>query len=291
MTMNKIIFKNEKGRAKLQEWYQVFLEKIEVPVTSMHVETSHGQNHLLLAGDENNPPLVCLHSMLTGSAHLLSEIQLLSKQYRLILPDLPGQSIKGIEKRLPYNDNSFTNWLGEILGALHLPKATLLGVSLGGFAALQFALNHPEKVENLILIVPAGIVRGDVFKGLAKMALPTVRYKMNPSDKNLRKVLHSLITTWDDDWVNYMGDTIQYFNPDLRVPPLAKDERLKTLDMSVLLIGAENDISFPGLPMINRVTSLIPNIETELIKNSNHCPPTTNEFRAWLANRTTNFLS
>lgn len=289
--MNSKIYVSDKGRVRLEEWYHLFLNKIEVPVTSMSVATSLGQNHLLLAGNENNPPLVCLHSMLTGSAHLLSEIQLLSEQYRLILPDLPGQSIKGIEKRLPYNDDSFTHWLDEIFEALKLPKVNLLGVSLGGFAALQFALNRPEKVKNLILIVPAGIVRGDVFKGLAKMALPTVRYKINPSDKNLRKVIHSLITTWDDDWVNYMGDTIQYFKPDLRVPPLATDEKLKTMGMSVLLIGAENDISFPGIPMINRVSSLIPSVETELIKNSNHCPPTTNEFRTWLTERTINFLN
>lgn len=289
--MAKKIFKSDKGRSRLEEWYQLFLNKIEVPVTSLHVTTSLGENHILVAGDESNPPMLCLHSMLTGSAHFLSEIQLLAKQYRLILPDLPGQSVMGIDKRLPYNDDSFTVWLDEIFEALKLEKVNLLGVSLGGFAALQFALNRPDRVNSLVLIVPAGLVRGAVFKGLAKMALPTIRYKISPSDKNLENVLSSLITTWDDDWVNYMGDTIQYFNPDLRVPPLAKDDQLMSMKMNVLLIGAENDISFPGIPMINRVRTLIPSAETELIKNSNHCPPTTDEFRQWLATRIVNFLN
>jgi len=289
--MDHNIFKSNEGRARLEEWYQTFLNKVNVPVSSAEIQTSFGNNHLLIAGNESNPPLICLHAMLTGSSFLLSEIQLLTKQYRLILPELPGQSIKGIEKRLSYTDDSFPDWLDEILTGLGIEKTDLLGVSLGGFAALRFAITRPQKVNKMILLVPAGIVRGAVFKGLAKMAIPTMLFKMNPSEKNLRNVLSSLITTWDDDWVNYIGDTIQHFNPDLRVPPLAKDEELRKLGIKILVIGAENDISFPGIPMIERVKLLVPDAETELIKNSNHCPPTTHEFRKWLAERIIQFLN
>ena len=289
--MKQNIFKSNEGRARLEEWYQAFMKKVDVPVSSAEIQTSFGKNHLLIAGNESNPTLICLHAMLTGSSFLLSEIQLLAKRYRLILPDLPGQSVKGIERRLTYNDDSFSKWLDEIVTGLEIERTDLLGVSLGGFAALRFAITRPEKVNKMILLVPAGIVRGAVFKGLAKMAIPTMLFKMNPSEKNLRTVLSSLITTWDDDWVNYMGDTIQYFNPDLRVPPLAKDEELRKLEIKTLVIGAENDISFPGIPMIERVKLLVPDAETELIKNSNHCPPTTQEFRQWLDERITRFLN
>jgi pimeloyl-ACP methyl ester carboxylesterase len=89
---------------------------------------------------------------------------------------------------------------------------------------------------------------------------------------------------------NYFGDTFNDFIPNYNIPPLAPDEELKKLILPCLIIGAENDISFPGEKVIKRVTDHIPNVETELIKGSKHCPPTTPEFRTWLGTRIRTFI-
>jgi pimeloyl-ACP methyl ester carboxylesterase len=54
---------------------------------------------------------------------------------------------------------------------LNLQQVHLLGVSLGGFVARQFASAHPGRVKSLVLIVPAGIVQGSLVKGFEKMAI------------------------------------------------------------------------------------------------------------------------
>ena len=74
--MKSKIFRSDKGLKNLEEWYQTFLNKIVAPTESITVQTSFGSNHILIAGDTTKPPLLCLHSMLTSSAHLVSELQL-----------------------------------------------------------------------------------------------------------------------------------------------------------------------------------------------------------------------
>lgn len=289
--MKKEIFKNEGAKARMEDWYERFLNRSVISAESAEVSTSFGNSHLLIAGNPDKSPLVCLHSMLTSSAHLLSELDRLFEQFHLIIPDIPGQSVRGLPLRLSYTDDSHARWLREILDGLQLKKVQLFGVSLGGFIARQFASLNPDRTESLVLLVPAGIVQGSLLKGFAKMALPMILYRIHPSDKNLSWLVQPLMTTWDDDWAHYLGDSFRDFIPNLKIPPLASDDELKNLSMPCLILAAENDISFPGRLLLERIMNVIPGSETELLQGSRHCPPTTPEFRHWLAERMITFLN
>lgn len=289
--MKKKIFRNDQAKEKLEEWYQIFLDKIDGSTESIHFETSFGTNHVLKVGDESKPVLVCLHSMLTSSAHLVSELQRLLKNYQIIAPDLPGQSVRGLETRFSYDDNSFADWLLEILDGLGLEKIHLLGVSLGGFAALQFAKVYPERVQNLVLVVPAGIVRGSVWEGIRRLAIPSILYQLNQTEDRLKKFVDPLLSTWDEDWGHYIGDSFTLFKPDFRIPPLISDEELKNWKIPTYVFAAEEDISFPGKPMVQKLQINNPGIRTELMKDCKHSPPTTPEFRKWLSKKILNFLN
>lgn len=283
--MSTTIFRDEAARERLEHWYQRFLERIPVKTASTEIETSFGKTNLLTMGDPSKPPLVCLHSMMTSSAHLASELVALLDHFYIIAPDIPGQSVRGLPVRMPYTDDSHARWLQEILDGLSLQQVHLLGVSLGGFVARQFASAHPERVKSLVLIVPAGIVQGSLVKGFAKMAIPMIMYRIAPNEKRLRALVKHLITTWDDYWVGYLGDAFNDFTPNLKIPPLASTEELERLTMPCLVMGAEHDISFPGGKVIERVQAHIPGVQTELIRGSLHSPPTTPEFRKWLGER------
>jgi 2-hydroxy-6-oxonona-2,4-dienedioate hydrolase len=287
--MEAKIFKDEKARQRLEEWYLRFLDRAKVKTESIEISTSFGKNHVLTAGDPAGPPLVCLHAMLTGSAHLVSELGTLANHFYLIAPDLPGQSVRGLPMRLSYTDDSHSKWLKEILDGLQIKRTHLLGVSLGGFVARQFASNHPEMVQSLILIVPAGIAQGSVLKGLTKMAVPMMMYKMRRTEKRLRNLAGYLLSVWDEDWAGYLGDSFNDFIPHFKIPPLATDDELRSLSMPCLVIAADQDISFPGEQVIERSKNHIPEVESELIRGR-HSPPTTPEFQTWLGNRVTDFL-
>ncbi len=287
--MSKPVWKSEKGRERLVAWYERFLERAGVPTERRHVQTSHGESHVLLAGNPGGPPLVCLHAMRTSSAHLLGELGALHETFRLILPDLPGQSVKAPPVSLSLKDDSQAKWLLEVVDGLGVGQFHLFGVSWGGFVARQTASFAPERVLSLTLLVPAAIANGDHVKGLTRLAMPMLRYKLRPSDSNLRRFLDPLLTTWDDDWGHYLGDALHDLVLDLRIPPLASDDALRRLSMPALVIGAADDISFPGEKIAQRVRASVPDADVEVIQGK-HCPPTTHEFHAWLSARVKQFI-
>jgi 2-hydroxy-6-oxonona-2,4-dienedioate hydrolase len=282
------LFKNDTARTELQNWYGRFLEKSHTPVIRKHVSTSCGQNHVLFAGDESKPPLVILHAMMSSSAHALSVLWRLAKDFYIIAPDIPGQSIIGPEVCLPFDE--YGSWLNEIMEELKVNPFYIMGISWGGFVSLKYTLEYPDKVTKMALLVPAGIVRGKVAIGLLKMAIPAITYKMKPTEERLKRLIEPIMTTFDDDWSNFMGDMFLKFNPDMRIPPLLSDAELGSIRTPALVIGADMDISFPGNALVERVKKEMPFVETELLKNSRHCPPLDEEFTNWLAQRSSNFF-
>lgn len=288
--MGKDIFKNQEARNRQEEWYQRFLVRANLKVEFETISTSFGESHVLIAGNPDKPTLVCLHAMLTSSAHLLSEIRHLAGHYQLIIPDIPGYSVKAIPERLSFADNSHTQWLTEVLDFFELDKVNLFGISIGGYIAREFSTAFPDRVNKLALLVPAGIYQASVFKGLMSMAIPMIKYKLNPSEDNMKSVAGFLLTSWDEDWGPFLMDSMNDFITPKKIPSVADDEELQNLTMPVLAIGAQDDISFPGEPLIERVLAHIPNVETELLKETRHCPPTNEEFRRWLEHRVVKFL-
>jgi pimeloyl-ACP methyl ester carboxylesterase len=288
--MSARIFKSDAGRARLENWYERFLSRVGVPVAHQVIQTSRGPSHVLIAGEESKPPLVTLHGSLASSAHVVSEMGPLLKRFRVIAPDLPGQSVRGPQVRLPLNDDSLARWLLETLDGLGVEKFDLFGVSWGGFVARLTASAAPERVRRLVLLVPAGIVNGPVWEGITQIAVPMFMYRLFPSEDRLRRLFEPMFTTWDSDWAAYMGDAFRIFALDLRIPPLATDEQLRKLKPPTFVLGGSDDLSFPGEKMIDRIEAVAPQVKTMLIAGSKHCPPTTNEFRNWMAYRVVEFL-
>jgi 2-hydroxy-6-oxonona-2,4-dienedioate hydrolase len=278
-----VTWKNDAARSRLELWFDRFRDRIPGSVETREVPTRYGPNQVLLAGRTDGPPLVCLHAMRTGSAFLVPELDPLLERFRVVAPDLPGQSVRGLQVKLPLGDDSHARWLGDVLDGLGLGAVNLFGVSWGGFVARQAASVAQERVRRLALLVPAGIANGSHWKGLTKMALPMIRYRVWRSERNLRRLLDPLFTTWDPDWAGFTGAAIRDMPFDFRIPPLATDDELRRLTMPVLVLGAAEDISFPGEAVVRRVRAIVPHAEGEVIAGCKHCPPTTPEFRGWLA--------
>jgi pimeloyl-ACP methyl ester carboxylesterase len=129
-----------------------------------------------------------------------------------------------------------------------------------------------------------------MWKGFCQIMWPMTMYRWFPSAKRLHRFVEPLMTTLDDEWVQYMGDAVRDVKMDLRIPPLAKPEMFDGYTIPTLVFTGDQDLSFPGTKLINRVKELIPHAETELIANCRHCPPNTDDFRSWISKRIVKFL-
>ncbi|PZR16165.1 MAG: alpha/beta hydrolase [Archangium gephyra] len=288
--MTSVMFKSPAAREKIEQWHQRFRERIPAPLESRTVGTRFGDSHMLIGGPASAPPLVVLHGALASSSHLLLELSALLKTFRVYAIDVIGQSVKSADVRLRVDNDDYGTWLGEVLDQLKLEKVRLIGVSWGGFVAQHFTAVAPERIEKLALLVPAGMVSGSAWAGFWKTGWPMSRYLLSPSPTRLRKFAQGLLTTFDDDWLPYIGDSFLIYRLNMKVPSLSKPEEFKHLTAPVLVIAAEHDVSFPGQAVLERSKQLFKAPDTELLRGSQHSPPTTAEFRAWMGERLTTFF-
>ncbi len=212
--MSQRIFRDTAGRRTLESWYERFLSRVRAPVRHREVSTAHGPSHVLCVGDPALPPLLCLHGALASSAHAASELGPLAERFHVLLPDVPGQSVRGPEVRLPVKTDAHARWVLEIMDGLGLASADVYGISWGGFMALQTATVAPARVRRLVLLVPAGVVAGPVWAGLTQLMIPLMLYRSFPSEARLRRFNQALLTTQDEYWSAYLGDAARAFVPD-----------------------------------------------------------------------------
>jgi 4,5:9,10-diseco-3-hydroxy-5,9,17-trioxoandrosta-1(10),2-diene-4-oate hydrolase len=105
-------------------------------------------------------PLVLLHGGgpgASGASNFARNVEALARRFRVLVPDLPGYgaSSKGVDRADPFGD--LAGALLQMLDALGIPQAHLVGNSLGGACALRAALEQPARVSALVLMGPGGI--------------------------------------------------------------------------------------------------------------------------------------
>ena len=101
----------------------------------------------------SGPGVLLLHGagLDAGGLSLGSAMSALADTYRVFAPDLPGF---GESDPMPagWGFAELSAFLAPLLDALALPRASLVGVSMGGGVALGFALQAPHRVERMALI-------------------------------------------------------------------------------------------------------------------------------------------
>lgn len=100
--------------------------------------------------ETQQPPLVLVAGLATDSLSWILQRHPFSKDHRLITLDNRGVARSPIPEG-PYTIAEMANDLLDLLDHLEVPKAHLVGHSLGGAIVQQFALDHPERVDRLVL--------------------------------------------------------------------------------------------------------------------------------------------
>jgi pimeloyl-ACP methyl ester carboxylesterase len=137
----------------------------------MVVRTEMLHGHPMTYGEAGKGPvLLLIHGMGGNLENWQEVIEPLARNHTVIAPDLPGhgESAPGAGD---YSIGALAAGLRDLLLALGHERATLVGHSLGGGIAMQFAYQFPEMVERLVLVSSGGLGR-EVSPVLRAAALP-----------------------------------------------------------------------------------------------------------------------
>ena len=105
--------------------------------------------------------LVAIHGLGGTKGSFLPTLAELAPHFRVIAADLPGFGDSDKPLRAGYDARYFARSIVELLDALELERAHVVGNSLGGRVALELGMRHPERVQRLILLCPALAWRRD----------------------------------------------------------------------------------------------------------------------------------
>lgn len=122
----------------------------------------------------------------------------LSKFYRLILFDNRGTG-RSSKPDIPYTIKMMADDGAGLMDAIKVPKAHVLGASMGAMIAQEFALNHPGKVMGLILCMATcgGPRSVPVPAEVAKNMFTTANPPPNMSDEEVLELWWSLVYSPD----------------------------------------------------------------------------------------------
>ncbi len=120
----------------------------------------------------SGPPIVLIHGMLNSSSHWRQVALSLASEYTVIAPDLIGHG-DSAAPRGDYSLGAHAASIRDLLAAIGIERATIVGHSLGGGVAMQFFYQFPQRVERLVLISSGGLGH-EVKATLRSAALPGV---------------------------------------------------------------------------------------------------------------------
>lgn len=127
------------------------------PIVSRFVETDRLRTHILTAGPEDGTPLLLIHGNVSSSAFFDELLIRLPDTFRAIAPDLRGygqSEAKPLDATRGLRD--FSDDLFALMSALGLAETPvhLMGWSVGGGVAMQYAMDHAAQVASLVLQAP-----------------------------------------------------------------------------------------------------------------------------------------
>jgi len=104
------------------------------------------------------PTIVLIHGIAGSSTTWRAVMPALSEHYTVIAPDLLGHG-QSAKPRGDYSLGAYASGIRDLLAVLGHEHVTLVGHSLGGGVAMQFAYQFPESAERLVLVASGGWVK------------------------------------------------------------------------------------------------------------------------------------
>jgi len=133
----------------------------------------HGHNVAYrMAG--SGPALVLIHGIAGSSATWSRVVPKLAEHYTVIAPDMLGHG-ESAKPRGDYSLGAYACGVRDLLGMLEIDRATLVGHSLGGGVAMQFAYQFPDMCERLVLVASGGLGK-EVSPLLRLLTVPGSEY-------------------------------------------------------------------------------------------------------------------
>lgn len=210
-------------------------------------------------------PVIFMHgSFSRGIIAFASQIQRFQFSFRCVYPDLRGHG---------RTESPFTEWMTpdlaedmiDLMDALEIEKAHIIGHSMGADAAMYCALNHPDRVKTMTSISSGGSPNPDVKAYLEKYCPENIDYEKYGSFIEFLK--RDFYPAHSGNWEQFLLQTIKTGE---KYPDLTDEEQQKIKVPFLLIYGSEDRLIKED--EIERLRRNVPNFTEVKIEGAKHFP-------------------
>lgn len=249
--------------------------EVEGRSDSVHISTT------FVRQGEGQKTVVLLHGFDSSFMEFRRLLPKLVSTCEVIVPDLLGFGFTQRPERVPISQSTIQQHLYALIASQIDKPIILVGASMGGAAAIDFAQSYPEKVEQLILLDTAGWRAGGTmgkfliqplgYLATSFLANPTVRQKISENaycdrtfaskDAQTCAALHLKFPRWREGLISF---TQNNGYGSLR-------QSMSQLQMPTLLLWGRQD-RILGIQDTAAIAAAIPHCRLEWIEDCGHVP-------------------
>jgi pimeloyl-ACP methyl ester carboxylesterase len=278
------IYASPEGALAVERRYRELLERWPVPAEHVRVPTGQGETFVVASGPREAPALVLLHGSGTNSAMWLRDAGTWAARFRVYAVDLIGEPGLSAPSRPPLDSGAYADWLDDVLAGLGVERAAMVGVSLGGWLALGYALRRPGRVERLALMCPSGVGRQRSLPLLG--ALPLMLLGDRGRRLAMRRILGPAARAGAvaGPFAEFSLLVHKSFRPRREKVPVFGDEELRGLAVPLLVMAGGRDALLDSRDTRRRLARTVPGADVRILPDAGHLlPARTDEIMEFLA--------
>ncbi|MFI6869728.1 alpha/beta fold hydrolase [Nocardia sp. NPDC050406] len=261
------IYKTEAGAREIQRRYREHLRAWPIPAEELRIPTREGETVVIACGPRDAPPLVLLHGSGSNATAWRGDITTIARHFRAYAVDMVGEPGLSAPSRPALDSEAVALWLDDVLAGLGMTSTAMVGMSLGGWTALDYAIRRPDRVSRLALLCPGGIGR-QRYGWMLKAVLPRLlgRHDLRRNASLVTGLSAPELAPVLDDVVA----TFTHFKPRTERLPVFTDQQLASLPMPVLVLVGDRDVMFDSAETARRVRDRIPHGTAHVLPDMGH---------------------
>ena len=285
---NSSLYGSPDGYAKVIAHYDRTLNGMGMAYESSYVETRFGLTHIIVCGNKKGKPIVLWHGQNANATTWVRWMPALAPDYCVYAIDTIGAMGKSAAMRPSRKGSVYGEWAAEVLQALDLPPANMIGASNGGWLILKLGTVAPEFIGNAILLSSAGLMSVSM-----KLVFRIVTRSLNKDPKvvaeRLVEVLSPPDLPADPFYLEFFELILTSKFKGEQIAPRLKDEKISKLSAPTYILMGQYERSFDPYKAIARGLKLLPNVvKAEIVPGVGHSME--HRHPDWVVSRVVDYL-
>jgi pimeloyl-ACP methyl ester carboxylesterase len=265
-------FQDEAAHARFEAAYECALAAWPSTRSARAIDTRFGRTNVLSCGASDGVPVVLLPAIAVSAASWFANVSALGAHHPVVAVDVIGDVGRSKQTEALRDGAAMSVWLDAVLDGLGHDRVHLVGLSYGGWIALNQARRSPDHLASVTAIDPPGAIARTRARFMLEILPDAVLAKTTKSDRALHRLLCRLNddTLPDEPLLGLSVAGLRTFVGKVPRPGRLTDAELASIGIPTLLLIGERSPLTDARQAVDRVRRLLPDVEAEIVPDAGH---------------------